>query len=359
MAEVATSELPLEKFRSNHDIFREWIKTMEDGIVLTCNPQSKERKDKLCILWLPLMLDSAARTVWQNVTKKKWEEIKVEMEELLVDPQERYNWKAGQVTVIWDEKESFHELATRVRRCMDLYEPDADKPTQYFYRFRLALPPEFRYAIDTSRADDKAPTLEKAKAAAFRFQMAISEMGLTFTSQKSVSFGNGMGKPLMGPMKAAGRDMDTASFAGATMKEERLSALERGLEKLTTKVNTMDAELQKLKEAQGSHRHASYHHSSHHSSRNKYASSEWDREERRSEYRESHRERDYDRGYDRRDRHERDHRRSDRHERDQDRRDRDHGHDHPDRDSDSDEDFEDQRCRDDELDCRLHSLKLN
>ena len=222
MAEAATSELPVEKFRSNHDIFREWIKTMEDGIVLTCNPQSKERKEELCLLWLPLMLDDSAKSVWQNVTKKKWEEIKVEMEELLVDPQERYNWKAGQVTVIWDEKESFHELATRVRRCVDLYEPDADKPTQYFYRFRLALPPEFRYAID-NKADDKAPTLEKAKAAAFRFQRAISEIGLTFTSQKSASFGNGMGKPLVCPMNATNKDMDTASFAGATMKEERLN----------------------------------------------------------------------------------------------------------------------------------------
>ena len=289
MTEVATSELPVEKFRSNHDIFREWIKKVEDGIVLTCNPQSEERKEELCILWLPLMLDDAAYAIWQNVTKKKWEEIKVEMEELLVDPQERYNWKTGYVTVIWDEKESFHELATRVRRCVDLYEPDADKPAQYFYRFRLALPPEFRYAIDTGRGDDQSPTLEKAKAAAFRFQMAISEMGLTFTSQKSVSFGNGMGKPLMGPMKAASKDMDTASLAGATMKEERLSAMERRLEKLTTKVNTMDAELQKLKGEQGGHRHASYHHSSNHnssyrSSRDRYASSEWDREERRSDY---------------------------------------------------------------------------
>ena len=358
MTEVATSELPVEKFRSNHDIFREWIKRMEDGIVLTCNPQSEERKEELCILWLPLMLDDAAHAIWQNVTKKKWEEIKVEMEELLVDPQERYNWKTGYVTVIWDEKESFHELATRVRRCVDLYEPDADKPAQYFYRFRLALPPEFRYAIDTGRGDDQSPTLEKAKAAAFRFQMAISEMGLTFTSQKSVSFENGMGKPLMGPMQAASKDMDTASFAGATMKEERLSAMERRLEKLTTKVNTMDAELQKLKGEQGSHRHASYH-SSYHSSRDRYASSEWDREERRSEYRENLRERDYDRNYDRRDRYEQDHHRSDRYERDQDKRDRDHAHDQTNRDSDSDEDSEDQSSRDDELDRRLHSLRLN
>ena len=63
MAEVATSELPVEKFRSNHDIFREWIKMVEDGIELTCNPQSKERKEELCILWLPLMLDDAAKSV--------------------------------------------------------------------------------------------------------------------------------------------------------------------------------------------------------------------------------------------------------------------------------------------------------
>ena len=242
---------------------------------------------------------------------------------------------------------------------MDLYEPDADKPAQYFYRFRLALPPEFRFAIDTSRADDKAPTMEKAKAAAFRYQMALSEMGLTFTTQKSVSFGNGMGKPMMGTMKATSKDMDTASFAGAAMKEERLSTIERGLEKLTAKVNAMDAELQKLKGERGSHRHASYHHSSHHSSHNRYAASEWDREERRSDYRESHRERDYNRNYDRRDRYERDHRRSDRHERDQDRRDRDHGRDHPDRDSDSEGDSEDQSFRDDGLDRRLHSLRLN
>ena len=179
MAERFCSNIPVEKFRSNHDVFREWIKTLEDGIQVSCNPASTARKEELCILWLPLMLDDAAKAIWQNVTKKKWNEIKAELEELLVDPQERYNWKTGYVTVIWDEKESFHELATRVKRCVDLYEPTADKPSQYFYRFRLALPPEFRYAIDTSRGDDQAPTIDKAKAAAFRFQMALTEMGIS------------------------------------------------------------------------------------------------------------------------------------------------------------------------------------
>ena len=249
--ERATHSLPIEKFRLGFHNLDKYIPLFEDAVELSCNPATDARKKELCKKWFPLMLDDAARTVYENITKTTWDAIKVELKTLMIDPQAQYNWKAGYVTVIWDEKESFHELAARVKRCVDLYDPTADKKTQYFFRFRLALPPEFRYAIDTSAAGESG-TIEDAKGAAYRFQMALNEMGLTFTSQKSVSFDNGMGKPMMGAAKNTGQTAGHAmaglamgqgtSFQAASMDPDRVKTLEMGLQKLSIEVGNLKEE---------------------------------------------------------------------------------------------------------------------
>ena len=249
--ERATHSLPIEKFKLGFHNLDKYIPLFEDAVELSCNPATDARKKELCKKWFPLMLDDAARTVYENITKTTWDAIKVELKTLMIDPQAQYNWKAGYVTVIWDEKESFHELAARVKRCVDLYDPTADKPTQYFFRFRLALPPEFRYAIDTSAAGE-SKTIEDAKGAAYRFQMALNEMGLTFTSQKSVSFDNGMGKPMMGAAKNTGQTAGHAmaglamgqgtSFQAASLDPDRIKTLEMGLQELSIKVGNLKEE---------------------------------------------------------------------------------------------------------------------
>ena len=362
--ERATHSLPIEKFRLGFHNLDKYIPLFEDAVELSCNPATDARKKELCKKWFPLMLDDAARTVYENITKTTWDAIKAELKTLLIDPQAQYNWKAGYVTVIWDEKESFHELAARVKRCVDLYDPTADKPTQYFFRFRLALPPEFRYAIDTSAAGE-SKTIEDAKGAAYRFQMALNEMGLTFTLQKSVSFDNGMGKPMMGAVKNTGQTAGHAmaglamgqgtSFQAASLDPDRIKTLEMGLQELSIKVGNLKEE----KATQSRH-------SLTNRDRGRYDSRDRDRFDSRDRgHYDSHNRGRYDsrnRGrYDSRDRrrHDDDHER-DRHSPERGRQDRHHRRDSPDRrcperrDSpdhwnasreDSDEDWDDHRER--------------
>ena len=102
--ERATSSLPIEKFRLGFHNLDKYIPMFEDAVELSTNPATDARKKELCLKWFPLMLDDAARAVYENKTKATWDEIKVELKSLMVDPQVRYNWKAGYVTVIWDEK---------------------------------------------------------------------------------------------------------------------------------------------------------------------------------------------------------------------------------------------------------------
>ena len=149
--------------------------------------------------------------------------MKVELKGLLTDPQERYNWRARRSTIVWDGSESLHVLASRIMRAIDRYDPKSNKEQEYFFRFREALPLEYRRAIDLGVAEDKC-TIEEAKKVALRVQMATSDSGAGGTSavpDKSVA------------------------FVGASMREDRLKAMELGLQNLSEKVDNLASTFQR------------------------------------------------------------------------------------------------------------------
>ena len=133
--EKAANSIPVEAFRPDEDDFDEWVERFERAITLATNVTDKRRKDELCLNWISLKLDDRARIMLGNCKEKEWAKLKVELKDLLIDPQEKYNWRARRATITWDGKESFHVLAANIIRAVDKYDPKGNKEQEYFFRF--------------------------------------------------------------------------------------------------------------------------------------------------------------------------------------------------------------------------------
>ena len=203
MAERAASNIPVEIFRPALDDFDEWIGMFESAVELATNPQSDDRKYELCMNWLPIKLDDATRMIHSNCSSETWIDLKTELKSLLVTPEERYNWRSGRNRIVWDGRESFHVLATRIKRSVDRHDENP-RESDYFHNFRLALPGDYRQAIDWG---NNAETLAEAKRLAFKCQAALS------------------GKDELENMGAT--SAKSVAFIGASMSEDRLMAIER------------------------------------------------------------------------------------------------------------------------------------
>ena len=168
-----TSSIPVDAFNPETDDFQEWISLFEDAVVLATNVKNEARKKELFKTWLPLVLDDRTRMVFRKCEKTEWNELVKELAKLLVDPQEKYEWRAGRLKITWDQTESFHVLAARVTRAINKYE-DEPRPSDFFHHFRNALPVDYQQAIDLGA---NAETLDEAMRVALRFRTAQSGKG--------------------------------------------------------------------------------------------------------------------------------------------------------------------------------------
>ena len=78
MTERATSSIPVDTFSTDRDDFGEWIKLFEDAVRLATGATEDERLKVLFRQWLPIKLDTRARTIYSNCTKDGWEDLKTE-----------------------------------------------------------------------------------------------------------------------------------------------------------------------------------------------------------------------------------------------------------------------------------------
>ena len=214
MAERTPYSLAVDNFKSHQDDFETWIELFESAIDLAYPAVDAATLNGHCIKWLPLKLDSEARTIYKNVTEAEWKKKKEKLSELLVNPEERYTWLTRRTTITWDGKESLHTLAAKIIQAVNKYDPkNGDKDREYFFRFRAAMPLEYKKAIDMNCGNDrpKRCTIAQAKTIACRLQAA--------NAKATVS-------PGLAPTEK------TVAFAGAAMSEERLKAVELGLQEM-------------------------------------------------------------------------------------------------------------------------------
>ena len=186
--ERTVTSIPCENFRSGIDDPADWFEIYESALVVATGVTDALRKLFLLKTWLPLKLDARARDVYKNCTKTTWEELKAEFIGLLIDPQEKYRWRAGQNPIVWDGVESFHALASRVRSAVKKHEKPANWEDEFFNKFRGALPHNFRKAIDLGCDEDEL-TIDNAKKCALRLQTALADKEKDGSAaEKSVAF---------------------------------------------------------------------------------------------------------------------------------------------------------------------------
>ena len=231
--ERPTSSIAVDKFRSGVDDFEEYGDILERGIKVATNVQDPDELGLLCKDWLQLKLDAPALAIWRQANHNAdWPTLKEELIALLVDPQEKYKWQARLTTIKWDQKESFHALASRIRRAVNKFDkdmPQSFKDREYYQRFCDALPKYYRSAIHMGCKPSER-NIENAKELALRAQIACSELTC---ETKSVTF-------------------EETSFAAASMNDSininRIISVERSLEAILSSVESLAAGQRRLEE---------------------------------------------------------------------------------------------------------------
>ena len=214
MEERSASNIPVDPYVPGKD-FNAWVKRFEEAVQVATKVTEPGRLAALYKLWLPLKLDDHTCTLFRKCTDAEWDRMKTELKNLMVDPQDRYEWRSGRLKVTWDGKESFHVYESRVKCAVDTYE-DPPRPTDYFHVFKKGLPEKYAEAIDLGA---NAETIEEAKRVAIRYHTAQSNKG---SEGKSVS------------------------FTGASMSDDRLKAIELSLQGMSVKVDNFDSNLRKV-----------------------------------------------------------------------------------------------------------------
>ena len=220
MAEKRVTDIPVEIFRHGIDHFESWVKLFEKAIDLSYKGASEADRATACEQWLPLKLDDKTRLIYGGVTGATWESIKTNLQKALVDPHDEYMWHSRRATIIWDGVESFQSLGTRIMREVDTYQT-TERETEYFFRFRLALPKDYKRALDLG-CSKTTRTIKHAIDIAERLRVADSdavESGATATP-----------KPIH-------KDL---SFSVAAMYDDRIRYLEREMEKIKIRLDNLE-----------------------------------------------------------------------------------------------------------------------
>ena len=220
--EKATSSINCKDFDSTAHDFDSWIKKFEKSVKLATNVRD-DNIDELHYLykeWLPLKLDEVASGHLDRIDDgAEWNEIKDQLSNDLVDPQEKLRWRARQLTIKWDGKESIHTLASRVIRAVDKFDrhmPQDMKDMEYFTRFRSAFKKPLMRVIDMS-CDEGNQTIDIAKSAIMRYQLASAEDDTA----------------------DAGEPYKAVAFASAQMHPDRATSLENSMAAVATQMENM------------------------------------------------------------------------------------------------------------------------
>lgn len=226
MGDKQVNTLPVKEYKHGVDHFDSWIKLFDKAIKLAYKGASEADQEEASQQWLPLKLDDKARLVYDGITTTTWALTKANLRKALVDPQEEYLWHARHATIVWDGVESFQSLGTRVTRAVDTYHK-GDKESECFFRFRLALPKDYKRAIDLGCAKDTR-TIKNAIDIAERLRVADTDAG----------------EAGAGPTSAP----KSVSFTGASMSDDRLKSLELAVQGLSIRMDNQESSKRKTDE---------------------------------------------------------------------------------------------------------------
>ena len=180
MSDKRALSLPIRDFKTGVEDVDDYFKLFEMTIDLvqpTSGANAEADREVFLKSWFPLKLDEKGMKILNGINivpETTWDQIKTAFKQALVDPQEEYNWHARRQAITWDGVESFLDLATRIKKSVDKYEIAAARPREYFFRFRMALPKDYRRAIDIGLTKDKRK-IDEAQGIAERIRLADAE----------------------------------------------------------------------------------------------------------------------------------------------------------------------------------------
>ena len=222
--ERGASSINVPMFDSVEDDFEEWVELFEKAVSLATNVRDAATLNPLYKDWLMLKLDGSARAVYKQNKDLAWPALKAALTTNLVDPQERARWQAKKTTIKWDGKETFHHLASRVRRAVDKYEcgmPDEFKAREYFQRFKNAFKKPMRRTIAVNCAEGDR-TIENAVEVALRYHIALTEDDEDGTD---------------------GDDGKAENFAAGAFQQDRTTRIENAITEMTAQIENLSVSL--------------------------------------------------------------------------------------------------------------------
>ena len=245
------SNVKVDKFDPSQWDFEDWVLLFERAVRVATSSTNDAVLNNLFLDWLPLKLDWDALLTYKQAKSRTWPELKAELSNLFIDPQEEYKWQAKVTTIKWDGKESIHKLASRVVRSVNKYDrrlPQDVREEEYYSRFRSAFKKRIRHMIDMG-CPRGSQTIENAKDVVMRNEIVQADGEDDETggakAQGNVSFANGnfqlersSGK--LHPDRATGIEMQ---LAGITTQLENIAI---GMRKQDDRLRKQDDQLRKL-----------------------------------------------------------------------------------------------------------------
>ena len=219
--EKAASSINCRDFDSSTNDFDRWVKKFEKAVKLATNVRDDDVLYDLYKDWLPLKLDDSATSYLEqiDIDGEEWTDVKQQLSDLLVDPQQKLRWRARQLTITWDGKESLHTLASKVKRAVDKYDrhlPQDVRDMEYFVRFRMAFKKPLMRVIDMNCPEENQ-MIETAKDAVTRYLLASAEDDTS----------------------GSGDVYKSVAFAGAELHPDRATSLETSLASIATQMENV------------------------------------------------------------------------------------------------------------------------
>ena len=254
--EETTSHISIKDYNSQKDDFEKWVKRFENAVRLSTRDREEASLHLRFKDWLPLKLDENASIHLDqlDIPGTGWPELKSQLGDLLIDPQERLRWQARQTTIRWDGKESLHSLANRIKRAVDKFDkrlPAECKKQEYFTRFRDAFKRTQKRVIDMN-CPEGHQTIEAAKDAVMRYQLANADDGEDDASYTASFDGR---HPFPDRSAKVRKSMETIAYEMANIARS-LQSLEIRFDWFEQRLYAMEEHLQNIGSKEEVHLHS-------------------------------------------------------------------------------------------------------
>lgn len=208
------------KFGETSANWTSWIEQFKNTVRGHLAPRDKAELHKLSLRLLPAYLNPLAHDVYTNCKHKNdWKKLVAELEEAFEDPEIKQNWKTDLRAYKWDGSTPLHVYKGNIMRYVNKYDTELRVSEEalkvsYYTRFVAGLPEDYRDFIDQQLYEGKH-SIDRALRSAQKFRSVKSRK-----------------------QEREAKEVSAGVTFESTNAHERLRALEQGIEKINTHINS-------------------------------------------------------------------------------------------------------------------------